>query len=57
MYSNISQLKSYLLSEPHQIHLNTKFFKPSKLKNFPKHQICCRNKIAEISLLLWKHAQ
>jgi len=24
------------------------FVKPSNLKNFPKHQICCRNNILQI---------
>jgi len=30
---------SQLPSEPHHIHFNMTFVKPSNLKNFPKHQI------------------
>ena len=39
------QMKIIIPSEPHQIHFNMKFFKPSELKHFLKHQFCCRNNI------------
>ena len=30
-------------SEPHKIYFNITFVKPSQLKIFIKHQICCHN--------------
>ena len=41
----------YYLENLHQIHFNMKFVKSSKLKKFPKHQICYNNKLQVSSLL------
>jgi len=34
-----------------------KFVQPSKLKNFRKYQIFCRNNVLKLSSLLYKHAR
>jgi len=55
IYLNIPQIKIITIaSEPHKIHFNLKFVKPSKLKNFAK-RIC--NNILQVSTLLLNHVQ
>jgi len=39
----MSQIKLVPTFRTDHIHFNMKFVKPSNLKNFPKHQIFCRN--------------